>query len=171
MAKKPETKVKRRSKKPEDQPEYDGTTELSKLEHELFCNECVHNTISRAYQIVYNPDHKGLPTSSDMVKACQLLRKPKIKKRYDVLVLETLEICSLSRTDRMNQLRRLMARAEEEGNHTAVKGYHELILKMTGEVVNKVDVTTNGETVTTNTNVIVDADAIKDAVDKFSSDF
>ena len=151
---------------------WDASLPLTNKKHELFCNEVINAPHGVAYYKVYDPDHKGPCKSSHMTSAWQTLRIPKVKARHNYLLHDGLVEASLGRQERLNQLRRMIALAEEEGNHTAVKGYHELIVKMFGEGVEKVDITSAGKGIDGGgANITVTTEAVTEALNKFGKDF
>lgn len=163
--------TKKQKKKEQQQlpEEYDGSVPLVDNKEELFVQACIESfgNKTKAYKATFGDESSHVRTMASRYFVANV----NIKVRYDYLVQEGLKSAALSVEERLNEIREQMYVAMEEGNHNAYKGYHELIMKLQGEGVQKVDITSNGKEVNNGTNVTVDSDAINKALDKFKEEF
>ena len=147
--------------------DYDGSTPVGNDKHELFANKCAEyfGNKHKAYKDVYGKN----ATRNNAVNLFSTNQY--VQKRYRYLVDVGLKAASLSREERLQEVREEMYKCLEEGDRGSYVKLHDIVMKLQGENKTSVDVTSGGKELDNGANVIVDAELVKDALSKFNEDF
>ncbi len=148
---------------------YDGSTPLINKKQEKFVLACIENfgNKTKSYKAVFGDESPNVRVMASRY----FVSNVNIQVRYQYLVREGLKSASLSVEERLTEIREQMYVAMEEGNHSAYKGYQELIMRLQGEDSKKVDITSNGKAISNDTNINVSRELIEDVVSKFDDEF